>query len=368
MFAMSGGVRVQAGIRTGDLGQNLQAPDSLRLKANNVDSKYSLIENFTTMYGKGAGEILMKLLYAVNYFDSTKFKLKANSNNSKYDIVQNLGLYYGRDSGEVNAALVYLLNAPPDVTAELVLLAALIDSLRDAAIDTLSLSNRIDAKLNKADTASLSSRIDAKLAKADTLSLSNRIDTKLNKADTAALSSRIDAKLNKADTLSLSNRIDAISAKALDPADFTGKYIYSTGTEFIPATTADVEGYKELAVFFNITEEADTVSDVRILKNTLGVPDSTIYISVYCQNVFLWHGIVPGEYYVTGSMCSTQFEGVILGTLAFIPSGLTMKSSDWEVVGKEKDMFWGIAPDGSTPTTLVGAGSYAFVNVKYYLK
>ena len=64
------------------------------------------------------------------------------------------------------------------------------------ARDTASLSNRIDAKLNKTDTASLSNRIDAKLNKTDTASLSNRIDAKLNKTDTASLSERINTKLN----------------------------------------------------------------------------------------------------------------------------------------------------------------------------
>jgi hypothetical protein len=46
----------------------------------------------------------------------------------------------------------------------------------------------------------------------DTVSLSNRIDAKLNKTDTASLSTRIDLKLNKTDTASLSSRIDAINS------------------------------------------------------------------------------------------------------------------------------------------------------------
>jgi hypothetical protein len=47
-------------------------------------------------------------------------------------------------------------------------------------LDTVSLSNRIDAKLNKTDTASLSTRIDLKLNKTDTASLSSRIDGKVS--------------------------------------------------------------------------------------------------------------------------------------------------------------------------------------------
>ena len=59
--------------------------------------------------------------------------------------------------------------------------------------DTITLSNRIDAKLNISDTSSmLSSRIGR-----DTISLSNRINTKLNIGDTSAmLSNRIEALFN----------------------------------------------------------------------------------------------------------------------------------------------------------------------------
>ena len=62
--------------------------------------------------------------------------------------------------------------------------------------DTITLSNRIDLKLNKSDTVSLSNRIDLKLNKTDTINLSNRIDLKLNKSDTVSLSNRINTKLD----------------------------------------------------------------------------------------------------------------------------------------------------------------------------
>ena len=74
--------------------------------------------------------------------------------------------------------------------------------------DTITLSNRINNKLNISDTVSLSNRIDLKLNKTDTINLSNRIDLKLNKSDTISLSNRINIKLNASDTVSLSNRIN----------------------------------------------------------------------------------------------------------------------------------------------------------------
>ena len=85
-------------------------------------------------------------------------------------------------------------------------LAMLLPYLRKA--DTISLSNRINNKLNVTDTVSLSNRINLKLNQTDTINLSNRIDLKLNKSDTISLSNRINTKLNSSDTVSLSNRIN----------------------------------------------------------------------------------------------------------------------------------------------------------------
>ena len=85
-------------------------------------------------------------------------------------------------------------------------LAMLLPYLRKA--DTISLSNRINNKLNATDTVSLSNRINLKLNQTDTINLSNRIDLKLNKSDTISLSNRINTKLNTSDTVSLSNRIN----------------------------------------------------------------------------------------------------------------------------------------------------------------
>jgi hypothetical protein len=93
--------------------------------------------------------------------------------------------------------------------------------------DTVSLSNRINAKIGASDTVSLSNRINLKvnisdtasmllpyLRKADTSSLSNRINLKLNASDTASLSNRINLKLNISDTASmLSNYQSAINAR-----------------------------------------------------------------------------------------------------------------------------------------------------------
>lgn len=60
-------------------------------------------------------------------------------------------------------------------------ISTLISAVADSAIlDTTSLSNRIDLKLNKSDTVSLSNRINVKMGYSDTAGLSNRINLKEN--------------------------------------------------------------------------------------------------------------------------------------------------------------------------------------------
>ena len=82
-------------------------------------------------------------------------------------------------------------------------------------LDTTSLSNRINLKINIADTGAMltpylkkqdtTSMLSKYLRKTDTASLSNRINLKLSIADTATMLSKY---LRKTDTASLSNRIN----------------------------------------------------------------------------------------------------------------------------------------------------------------
>jgi len=118
-------------------------------------------------------------------------------------------------------------------------------------VDTASLSTRIDARVKYSDTATMLSpyyrtatataalatkvnytdtaaMLGGYLRKVDTSTLSNRIDLKLNSADTTSLSNRIDLKLNSADTASLSTRIDA-RVKYTDTATMLSPY-YRTAT------------------------------------------------------------------------------------------------------------------------------------------
>ena len=144
-------------------------------------------------------------------------------------------------------------------------LSTRIDTKLNSA-DTASLSTRIDARVKYTDTASMLSpyyrtatataalatkvnytdtaaMLGGYLRKLDTASLSNRINLKLNSADTASLSNRINLKLNSADTASLSTRIEA-RVKYTDTATMLSPY-YRTAT-----ATAD------LATKVNYTDTA----------------------------------------------------------------------------------------------------------------
>ena len=152
--------------------------------------------------------------------------------------------------------------------------------------DTITLSNRIDTKLNVSDTVSLSNRIDLKLNKTDTINLSNRIDLKLNKSDTISLSNRIDIKLNASDTVSLSNRIN----KKLDTL-----YVnYQTSIDTI--VNKDT---------INITT-LEAGAGINITNNVISLDTTLLDSVVRVQNVYVKNGtgtvLNKGEaVYVTGA-------------------------------------------------------------------
>jgi len=100
------------------------------------------------------------------------------------------------------------------------------------------------------------------LVGADTVSLSNRINTKLNSADTASLSNRINLKLNASDTASLSNRIDAKGTGTVTSVatgyGLSGGTITTTGTLLLDSAV----------VFSRIR---DSIVDVAIGNDTIKI-------------------------------------------------------------------------------------------------
>jgi|688.fasta_scaffold01533_8 hypothetical protein len=100
------------------------------------------------------------------------------------------------------------------------------------------------------------------LVAADTVSLSNRINTKLNSTDTSSLSNRINLKLNALDTASLSNRIDAKGTGTVTSVatgyGLTGGTITTTGTLLLDSAV----------VFSRIR---DSIVDVAIGNDTIKI-------------------------------------------------------------------------------------------------
>ena len=99
-----------------------------------------------------------------------------------------------------------------------------------STIDTTSLSNRINLKLNISDTTSMLSTY---LKKQDTVSLSNRINLKLNISDTTSMLSTY---LKKQDTLSLSNRIN-LKLNISDTSVFARDWQITGTANYIPEFT-----------------------------------------------------------------------------------------------------------------------------------
>ena len=193
--------------------------------------------------------------------------------------------------------------------------------------DTITLSNRIDTKLNVSDTVSLSNRIDLKLNKTDTINLSNRIDLKLNKSDTISLSNRIDIKLNASDTVSLSNRIN----KKLDTL-----YVnYQTSIDTI--VNKDT---------INITTlEAGT--GINITNNVISLDTTLLDSVVRVQNVYVKNGtgtvLNKGEaVYVTGA----NGTNIIVGRASNVAESTSSKTLGLTMTSIAIDGFGYVVKEG----------------------
>ena len=179
-------------------------------------------------------------------------------------------------------------------------LAMLLPYLRKS--DTISLSNRINNKLNATDTVSLSNRINLKLNKTDTINLSNRIDLKLNKSDTISLSNRIDIKLNASDTVSLSNRINT-KLNSNDTINLSNRINKKLDTLYVNyQTNVDLLTNKDT---INITS-LEAGAGINITNNVISLDTTLLDSVVRVQNVYVKNGtgtvLNKGEaVYVTGA-------------------------------------------------------------------
>lgn len=193
--------------------------------------------------------------------------------------------------------------------------------------DTITLSNRIDLKLNKSDTASLSNRIDLKLNKTDTINLSNRIDLKLNKSDTVSLSNRINTKLNTSDTISLSNRIN----KKLDTL-----YVNYQ-------TSVDLLSNKDT---INITI-LEAGAGINIVNNVISLDTVLLDSVVRVQNVYVKNGtntvLNKGEaVYVTGA----NGTNIIVGRASNVAESTSSKTLGLTMTSIAIDGFGYVIKEG----------------------
>jgi hypothetical protein len=168
--------------------------------------------------------------------------------------------------------------------------------------DTISLSNRINNKLNATDTVSLSNRINLKLNKTDTINLSNRIDLKLNSTDTISLSNRINIKLNPSDTVSLSNRINT-KLNSSDTINLSNRINKKLDTLYVNyQTNVDLLTNKD-TININTLEAG---AGINIVNNVISLDTVLLDSVVRVQNVYVKNGtgtvLNKGEaVYVTGA-------------------------------------------------------------------
>jgi hypothetical protein len=144
-------------------------------------------------------------------------------------------------------------------------MSTLISAVADSVIlDTTSLSNRIDLKLNKSDTVSLSNRINVKMGYSDTAGLSNRINLKEN-AITAGTTSQYWRGDKSWQTLTIPSQFNPIAGSNVT---ITGTYPNITfassgggggGSQTLDQTL-NLGNSTDTSIVFNFTQGA-TVAD-----------------------------------------------------------------------------------------------------------
>jgi len=167
--------------------------------------------------------------------------------------------------------------------------------------DTVSLSNRINAKIGATDTVSLSDRINLRVKYSDTASM---LSPYLRKGDTSSLSNRINLKLNISDTASmLSNYQTAINARV--------KYT-DTAAMLDPYLTAAVTSVGlSMPVAFNVSNSPVTSTGTIAVT---GAGTAAQYIRGDGQLATLPSGASGGSsvaYYLNGSVNQGTIGGSV---------------------------------------------------------
>ena len=147
--------------------------------------------------------------------------------------------------------------------------------------DTVSLSNRINAKIGASDTVSLSNRINLKVNISDTASM---LSPYLRKADTSSLSNRINLKLNASDTASLSNRIN-LKLNISDTASMLSGYQTAINSKLNPSDTVSLSNRintKQGIITLTTLGNSGTAS---FLSNVLNIPNYTIDVTGFVPYV-----------------------------------------------------------------------------------
>jgi len=197
------------------------------------------------------------------------------------------------------------------------------------ASDTVSLSNRINLKVNIADTSSM---LTPYLRKIDTASLSNRINLKVNIADTATMLSKY---LRKTDTASLSSRID-LRVKYTDTATMLTPYLRKIDTASLSSRIDLRVKYTDTSTMLTpYLRKIDTASLSSRINLKLNIADTSSMLSPYLRKIDTTNRFVNnisrtvGKDSIIFNIGSTRYaikDSVGSGTSYTFSTGLTNSS------------------------------------------
>lgn len=135
--------------------------------------------------------------------------------------------------------------------------------------------------------------------------------------------------------------------KALDPADFTGKYLYSNGTAFVPVSKSEILGYKSYVAL--LSQAGDSTEPIGIeLQNDLGE--------------MTWNYGNVGSYNVS---CNALFKANKTFVIARIDSDLIFDSEFFIQVGWRTSSIIDVNILNGSMLNVAGLGS-AYIEIRVY--
>jgi hypothetical protein len=268
--------------------------------------------------------------------------------------VTNIGLTMDRVTGNIG------LLKPTTISSTLTVTGDITENGNNVLtnLDTVSLSNRIDAKLNKTDTASLSTRIDLKLNKTDTASLSSRIDGKVSLTATETIGGtktfnnlvNITNQMTISGSVSGANILLGKNTSNNGVGDITVGTGLSLASNILTATNPTERFYFNLGIVAGAADNSNATYDFTYGSNVFIIPTS---LNGYCIDSVYIRAVgcstcppVAGDkdYYV-GVYKASAGNRITTSGATLVGSQITMNEYDLNEVNRNDtlttgDVWW----------------------------